>query len=92
MYDPNIVFGMSASALVVIIVQVAKALNLPMALAPWFALWASVVVVACGILLHFVPTMSIFVEGAVQILFVFLIATGLYEVGKSINKVVQRGR
>ena len=44
--DPTIVFGMTASAIVVLVVQVFKAVGLPVAAAPWFTLVCSVAVVA----------------------------------------------
>ena len=84
--DPVIVFGLTASAIVVAAIQVAKALGLPVAPALGATLAASMSVIALGLLIRFLPPSQPCVEGVVQVFFVFLVATGLYHAGKNVKK------
>jgi len=83
--DPTIVFGMTASAIVVLVVQVFKAVGLPVAAAPWFTFVCSAAVVGLGLLLQVFPEAQRYIEALVSVFGVFLIATGMYHGGKNVG-------
>ncbi len=83
--DPMIVFGMTASVLTVLLVQVFKAVGLPVAAAPWFTLACAVVSVGLGLVLQLFPDAQRYVEALVSVFGVFVSATGMYHGGKNVG-------
>ena len=85
MVDPIISGTLTASALVIVLIQIAKMLGLPDNAAPWASLVASIVAVALGALTTNVFTGETLVNGIIAVPFVFIMATGGYHVTKNIG-------
>jgi hypothetical protein len=83
--DPIIVFGMTASAITALLVQVFKAVGLPIASAPWFTLACAIVSVGLGLVLQIFPDAQRYIEALVSVFAVFLLATGMYHGGKNVG-------
>ncbi|HEY6022201.1 MAG TPA: hypothetical protein VIY48_20740 [Candidatus Paceibacterota bacterium] len=81
--DPIIAYGLSASAIVVLVVQAAKWLKMPDRFAPWLAGALAVVLVGLNFATRFVPEIQDVLNTALSMLVVFLLATGLYNRGKA---------
>lgn len=77
------IYGLGAAAIVALLTQVAKALNLPVSAAPWFTLVCSVIAMLVGLLVKWIPDANYYVEAVIAMLTVFLGATGLYHVTKN---------
>lgn len=86
MLDP-VLFGISTSALTVLIVQGLKKLGLPARFGAWAALAVSVGLVALGLMVRLLPESTPFVEAAVAGVVVWLTAIGIYEKGKDVGEV-----
>lgn len=82
--DPVVAYGFTASTIVVLAVQAAKALGLPSSGAVWVAAILSVVVVGLNLIVQFFPEARDVVQALIQALLVFLLATGLYTIGKNV--------
>lgn len=83
--DPVIILGLSASAIVVLLVQVFKALKMPDSWAPWATFIASLVAVGIGLVIKVFPAAQEWIVAAFTALTVFLASTGLYHVGKNVG-------
>lgn len=81
--DPVIAYGLSASAIVVLVVQAAKFFKMPDRLAPWLAGVLAVVLVGLNFATKFIPQIQDALDTLLSMLVVFLLATGLYNRGKA---------
>lgn len=86
-----IIFGMSGVLLVTLLVQGLKKLGLSDSAAPWAALVLSVLVAVAVQLLVSFPQWEPVIRTIVTGLVVFLMATGLYTVGKNVNEKLAGG-
>lgn len=92
--DPMVSLGLTASALVIVTIQVAKMLGLRDSWAPWAAFIASVLWVLASMWVSDLWTKRDIVNGIIEVLLVFLASTGGYHitknVGTSLGVVVER--
>ena len=86
--DPVIVFGLTASAVVAILMQVLKALGLAERWWTWATLVCSALAVSLGVLLQLYPAALIYVDAFVSVFAVYLLATGTYHGAKNLGQAV----
>ncbi len=86
--DPEIVFGLTASGVVMLIMQVLKYMGLADRWWPWATLALSVLSVALSLLLRLVPGSQIYIEAFVSVFAVFLLTVGEYHGLKNIGQAL----